>query len=159
MTSTDTFTRVLAQFMLRLTDEEKQQFQFTSLQHVQDEIKRVQERQDVRREMMNLRRIESFLEAITQFSKVIEIFVNTSDILAFVWGPMKLILQVASSWTYSFDRLLDAYEELGEALPMLHQYQDLFKSQPELEKVLVMLYRDILDFHRGALRFFTRPGT
>jgi hypothetical protein len=45
-------------------------------------------------EMMNLSRIRSCLEAMDQFGKVIEIFLNVSDAVAFVWGPMKLLLLV-----------------------------------------------------------------
>ena len=43
---------------------------------------------------MNLSRILGFLEAMNQFGKVVEVFLNTSDILAFVWGPVKFILLV-----------------------------------------------------------------
>ena len=46
---------------------------------------------------MNLARIKSCLEAMHQFGKVIEIFVNVSDAVAFFWGPMKFILLVSRS--------------------------------------------------------------
>lgn len=44
---------------------------------------------------MNLTRISRFLEGMEQLGKVIDIFLNTSEILAFVWGPMKFILLVS----------------------------------------------------------------
>ncbi|KAI4607899.1 hypothetical protein J4E83_009443 [Alternaria metachromatica] len=42
-------------------------------------------------EAMNLARVKSCLEAMHQFGQVIEIFLNVSDAVAFVWGPMKFI--------------------------------------------------------------------
>jgi hypothetical protein len=54
----------------------------------------IQKEQEERREMMDLARIQSFLEAMHQFGKVVEVFLNVADALAFVWGPMKLLLQV-----------------------------------------------------------------
>lgn len=44
--------------------------------------------------MRNLSRILGFLEAMKQFGAVVEVFLNTSDILAFVWGPLKFLLLV-----------------------------------------------------------------
>ena len=57
-------------------------------------VKQIQWEQNERREMMNMTRIQSFLEAMEQFGKIVEVFLNVADLLAFVWGPMKLLLQV-----------------------------------------------------------------
>lgn len=43
---------------------------------------------------MNLTRVSGFLEAMNQFGAVIEVFLNTSEILAFVWGPLNFLLLV-----------------------------------------------------------------
>lgn len=44
---------------------------------------------------MNLTRIQRFLEGMEQLGKVIDIFLNTSEVLAFVWGPIKFLLLVS----------------------------------------------------------------
>lgn len=46
--------------------------------------------------MVHMKRIESFLEAMEQFGKVIEIFLNATNYLAFIWGPIKLLLLVCT---------------------------------------------------------------
>jgi len=51
-------------------------------------------------EAMNLARVKSCLEAMHQFGQVIEIFLNVSDAVAFVWGPMKFILLVCILMVY-----------------------------------------------------------
>ena len=70
------------------------QFKNTTYDELRNAIMQIQKDQEERREMMNLARIQSFLEAMHQFGKVVEVFLNVADALAFVWGPMKFLLQV-----------------------------------------------------------------
>lgn len=65
--------------------------------------------------------------------------------------------KVASNFAHAFDTLLDAYEQIGEALPLLEQYAELFKDNKFMINALVEIYGDILEFHARALRVFTWP--
>ena len=85
---------VLSSFTKRLTPKELDDFQSTTLKDVRLEIDRIQAEQASRKEMMNMPRIQSFLEAMEQFGKVIEVFLNSSQFVAFIWGPVKFVLQV-----------------------------------------------------------------
>ena len=67
-------------------------------------------------------------------------------------------LQVASTWTESFEALLDAYSQLGEHIPLLQQYDSLFGGNSDMRRALVLVYFDILDFHQRALHFFSGKG-
>ena len=58
----------------------------------------------------------------------------------------------------SFDVLLDAYEEISENLPQLMEYGELFKQHSHMRNLLEMIYGDILEFHKRALKFFSRPS-
>lgn len=62
--------------------------------------------------------------------------------------------QIASAYTEAFDALLDAYQQIGESLPLLAQYQALFERNPNMQKVLALIYSDILEFHKKALKYF-----
>jgi hypothetical protein len=94
-TSTEkTFEGILEDFKKRLTAKELQNFQFVTLNDVRETAIRIQNSQEQLKEMRHMKRLESFLEAMDQFGKVIEVFVNASGYVAFVWGPMKFILQV-----------------------------------------------------------------
>jgi molecular chaperone GrpE (heat shock protein) len=93
-TTSDTFQVILAEFKKSLPPKELENFQVTTLADVRESIIRIQRDQEELKRMMNMTRLESFLEAMEQFGKVIEVFVNASNFVAFVWGPMKLILQV-----------------------------------------------------------------
>ena len=65
---------------------------------------------------------------------------------------------MASAWTESFDTLLDAYKQLAETIPLLEQYQALFKTHQHMVDALAEIYADILEFHGAALRVFKQPS-
>jgi len=64
------------------------------------------------------------------------------------------LIQVASTYTEAFDALLDAYEQIGENIPLLSQYGALFDRNPHMRVVLEMIYVDIFQFHKKALKYF-----
>lgn len=96
------FQRVLGKFTARLTKEENAEFQITSLEDVLTAVEDIQIEQGRRREMMNMTRIQRFLEAMRQYGTIIEVFLNASSFLCFIWGPMKFCLMVRI-----FDELIE----------------------------------------------------
>ena len=90
----NSFEATLLDFKKRLTSKEQNDFQFTTLDGVKREIARIQKQQDDLKTMMNMSRIQSFLEGMNELGKVIEVFLNASNFVAFVWGPVKFLLQV-----------------------------------------------------------------
>lgn len=92
----DAFRRAVGKFSTRLTQKELDSFKFSTLDDIHAAIKDIQDEQGLQRKMMNLTRIKGFLEAMEQYGKVVEVFLNASSILCFVWGPMKFLLQVVT---------------------------------------------------------------
>ncbi|KAK0732942.1 hypothetical protein B0T26DRAFT_682391 [Lasiosphaeria miniovina] len=137
-----------------LSAEELQSFEGTRLHQLRSAIGRIQKDQESKRRLRYMKRLEPFLQTMEQYGKVVEVFVNASDIVAYLWGPMKFLLITASSYTEALDSLMDAYQAIWEELPLLEAYQPLIESRPDLKTVLVWVYQDILDFHREALRYF-----
>ncbi len=90
----DNFQQVLERFKKRLTKEEENDFKFASLENVLMTVETIQTDQGQKKSMMNLNRISRFLEAMRQYGTVIEVFLNASSMLCFVWGPMKFCLLV-----------------------------------------------------------------
>jgi|SRR5579871_423470 len=88
------FEVALSRFQNQLTEKERESFKVTELKDVKREIMDIQKKQESLKKVMDLTRIQGFLEAMDQFGKVIEVFLNTSNFVAFVWGPVKFILQV-----------------------------------------------------------------
>ena len=79
------FQRALARFKSHLSPAEQESFGVTSLQDVQKTIVQIQDTQGSQSKMRNLTRIKAFVEAMEQYGKVVEVFLNASSILAFVW--------------------------------------------------------------------------
>lgn len=72
-------------FTKTLGPERKNDFQFSTLADLQFTVQEIQSKQGSERKMRNLTRLRSFIEAIEQYGKVIEVFLNTSEFVAFIW--------------------------------------------------------------------------
>ena len=90
----DGFRSVLSRFKTGITKEEYDEFQFTELEDVHDAIHQIQEKHGSEGKMQNLARLQRFLEGMEQYGKVVEVFLNSSQIIPFVWVISALILQL-----------------------------------------------------------------
>jgi hypothetical protein len=77
-----------------LTRKQQQQFENTTIDDVKAVIASIEQNQISKNRQLWLRRLEPFLASMEQYGKVIEVFLNASEILSFVWGPMKFMLTV-----------------------------------------------------------------
>jgi hypothetical protein len=89
------FERELKSFKARLTNGEQNNFTGTTLEDLRLTIASIQKTQISERTNKNVARLRPFLEAIDSISKVLDLFVNISDFVAFVWGPIKYLLLVS----------------------------------------------------------------
>ena len=88
------FRAALSDFKSRLKPEERQEVQFATFEDVQKDIVQIQREQESSKTMANIARIRPFLEAMDQLGQIIEVFLNCSEFIAFIWGPIKLVLKV-----------------------------------------------------------------
>ncbi|KAI0809904.1 hypothetical protein GGR55DRAFT_679137 [Xylaria sp. FL0064] len=152
------FERALERFRNKLTEEQHKQFKASSLDDVNAEIQAIQSRLGSMKKMRSLNRLSKFLEAMSQIEQLVQVFLNVSEVVAFVWGPIKLALLVAGTRVEILECLLDTYVEVGEVIPSLRQYDELFGAAPLVLEVLEKYFCDILEFHHNALDVFARPG-
>jgi len=83
------FHDVLERFKDSLSDGDREDFQFTTLDDLQGVIATIQDKQASEKKMRNLTRLKKFLEAMDEYGKVIEIFLNSSQFIAFVWVRLR----------------------------------------------------------------------
>lgn len=69
----------------QLGSDEVKEFRFADLNSLRSTIKRIQAEQEAKRRMRNMKRLEPFLQTMEQYGQTVDVFVNTSEILAFVW--------------------------------------------------------------------------
>jgi hypothetical protein len=79
------FGPVVQSFKETLSEEQRSNFEFSTLEDFQTTVVTIQNRQGSEKKMRNLARLRCFLEAMEQYGKVIEVFVNTSEIVGFIW--------------------------------------------------------------------------
>lgn len=75
----------------QLTTKELEEFKFTSLDGLRSTIKRIQQDQEAKRRMRHMKRLEPFLKTMETYGKIVEVFANTSETLAFVWVGYSLM--------------------------------------------------------------------
>jgi hypothetical protein len=98
----DSFLAALSSFKKRLTQKERDDFSRSTLEDVRKEIARIQSDHGSQKTMMNMTRLQSFLEAMDQFGQVIEVFLNASVFVGVIWGPLKFVLQVWNNRKLAF---------------------------------------------------------
>jgi len=64
--------------------------------------------------------------------------------------------QTASAFIEAFNELLDMYKEIGENIPLLKQYESLFKDPNfgHMRRIVDLLYMEVLKFHHAANKYF-----
>lgn len=106
----------------------------------------------------NLSKIRPFLEGLRGYADIIDTFVQVKpDVLALIWGPIKLLLQWTSSLTQSLDAIINTAAEIGGLLPDFKVMATMFGHNEQIKHVLVLFFQDILDFYAVTLKFFTSP--
>jgi hypothetical protein len=67
----------------------------SSLSELKTAIQDIEKQQSMRKSLRNIGRIRPLIHGLEAYSTIIEIFVNVKpDFLAFLWGPIKLCVQV-----------------------------------------------------------------
>ncbi|KAJ5826601.1 NACHT nucleoside triphosphatase [Penicillium robsamsonii] len=127
----------------------------TSMQDVYKFTTQLQEKQSKSNGLRNLGKIKPYLDRLKEYARVIEVFVSAKpEILALIWGPIKLLLQMTENFTKTFDAIVEAIAVIGNKLPLFEAYTVLFEENDRVTDVLVLFYKDILDFYEIVLNFF-----
>jgi uncharacterized membrane protein len=106
-------------------------------------------------DLRGLAKIGRFLKCLESYAKVIEVFVQVKpDLLALIWGPIKLLLLWSSQLTAVMDKVTDALARIGQALPQFDIMAQTFESSDAIRAALALFYEDILEFYRIIFEFF-----
>lgn len=90
----DIFQQSLKDFKSRLKPEEQAKFAKVTRHDLYTEILSIQEKQRNTKQMQNMNRIKRFLEGVDQLTKVVDVFLNTTEFVGFIYGPIKFMLLV-----------------------------------------------------------------
>lgn len=125
---------------------------------VWDAMKKLQRDHEKKYHLRAMSRIQPFLDRLRSYSAVIEVFVQVKpDVLALLWGPIRLLLQWTGEWQQGFDAIVKTMERIGELLPQFGDVAEHFINKERIKDVPALFYRDILDFYLQSLKFFGLP--
>ncbi|KAL2818731.1 hypothetical protein BDW59DRAFT_165392 [Aspergillus cavernicola] len=130
----------------------------TSIDEVYSLTDRLQAEQGRKGHLRHLSKIEPFLNRLREYAGVVEVFMQVQpDILALIWGPIKLLLQWSSVLTQSFDAIVNTMADIGTLLPEFKEVTVLFSQNTRIYEVLVLFFKDLMDIYLIGLKFFTMP--
>lgn len=128
-----------------------------SIEDVYDATDALQKEQGKKGRLHHLAKIQPYLECLRSYTSVIEIFIQSKqDVLALIWGPIKLLLHWTNEMKQSFDAVLDTLADIALLLPDFQEARKLFSHNEHIKDVLVLFFRDILDFYLIVLKFFRK---
>lgn len=123
------------------------------------EVSKVQERLAKRGDLRYMGKIRRFIETLSTYSGVVEQFVQVKpEVLALIWGPIKLLILWSAQQREALDKVLQIMEEIELLLPQFQQLTVAFESSDLIKGTLVMFYEDILEFYQVMLEFFLRTS-
>ena len=152
------FENSIRDFKKSLKDEKlySEILQTTTIDQVYDFTNKLQEEQAKHGHMRHLAKIRPFLERLQGYAGAIDTFVQVKpEILALIWGPIKLLLQWTSILKQSFDELVKTIADVGDLLPEFEEVMKLFGHNKQMKDVLALFFQDILDIYVIALKFFS----
>ena len=128
-----------------------------SIDDVYDATDVLQKEQAGKGLLRHLAKIQPYLEGLRSYTGVIEVFIQSKqDLLSLIWGPIKLLLHWTNNMKQSFDAIVDAFADIGLLLPEFQEVRKLFNHNEHIKDVLVLFFRDILDFYLIILKFFRK---
>ncbi|KAL9084695.1 MAG: hypothetical protein Q9165_007943 [Trypethelium subeluteriae] len=94
-------------------------------------------------------RLMPLITFVDRYAQAVDTLVQTSttacvNLAALVWRLLQINLEVASSMTKYFVSLLGLLEDLGSAVSLSTEFEDMFLEQPRYQRALVDIYMDII---------------
>lgn len=145
-------------FRKRLSDEAlfKEILEAPTIEKVWEAANEVQTKQHAEKRLRNMAKIKGFLDKMSGYDSVMNTFVQAKpDIMALIWGPIRLVLLWTANISKFADAITSAMTKIGDALPQFLEAVKIFNDTAKLKDVLALFYKDILDFHAIALKFFS----
>lgn len=126
-----------------------------SIDDVYDIIDDLQHSQELR----NLSKMKRCLERLRGYTRIMDDTIRgTSEYFAYIWGPLGFLLRRSRTFDTAYIAVIDATAKIGEALPDFHAPEALLRQNSQSKEILVLLFKDILDFYSVTLRPFSQAG-
>ncbi|PKY07436.1 hypothetical protein P168DRAFT_302363 [Aspergillus campestris IBT 28561] len=132
-----------------LTEEQKRQFQVSSTKPDVSSVIAFVGEIDANNSSTTRRcvapRLYTFLDALQQFSRVVDTFVSSNPaIAALIWGGVKTAILTASNVASYFDKITSMVMAIGRSCPTYQQFGQLYPGCVALQRALCDYYAVII---------------
>ncbi|KAK5242764.1 hypothetical protein LTR20_001091 [Exophiala xenobiotica] len=145
----------LKEFRMSVTTQQRTILNKATLNDLRMALLHIEREQARKSKLMNLPRVEAFLQRVKQLSTSSTL--DTSESCTYIWASVKFILQATANSPIAFDSILDAYEQM--AVSMTPEDEDFASwcSCPQKDEILATIHGNIMQFHRHVLSFLRIP--
>ncbi|KAK8100002.1 hypothetical protein PG999_010376 [Apiospora kogelbergensis] len=151
--------RACERFRKEISSEQVDLIQSTAkLEDVRDAVQKIERHLAATQRLRNLGRILPFLDSLERYSKALEVACNGTDYLPWIWAPIKFVLLAVQEHAHALDKVLMAYADIGSCMPRLAIYIEAFPTSQPFQHLIAFLFEDIIEFHRKAYCWVTKPG-
>ncbi|MCJ1473086.1 hypothetical protein MMC13_001736 [Lambiella insularis] len=126
------------------TPEDARRFQHATLADVWRVAREIEREQGDRLSLRNMKRLEPILKTMETYAGVLDT------------GPIKFILLVARQYDTVMDKVLQALKDIADVLPRADRLKAVFSDVADFERVVALLYSDILEFLQRVYKFLRR---
>jgi hypothetical protein len=154
------FDSAIHDFKDKLQDDDlyRDIIQVKSIEEVYNATDKLQQEQGKKGHLRHLSKIAPYLTRINDYKNAVDVFIQVKpDLLGLIWGPIVLLLQWASILNTSFDAIVSTIQEISQALPEFERAARLFAQNTHIKDVLLLFFKDILEFYLVAFKFFRLP--
>ncbi|KAJ5602044.1 hypothetical protein N7510_011578 [Penicillium lagena] len=154
----EAFTQAKQAFYNKIKDrgQYKEILTTTTMDDVYKTATKLQEEVSAKnRGLRYLKKIEPFLSRLKSFDSVIDTGVSAKpEVLALIWGPLKLLLIWSCELNAARDKIADTLVKIAYTLPQFDVVVQVFEDYEMVKTALALVYEDILDFYRVSFDFF-----
>ena len=101
--------------------------------------------------------LQPLVEPLKRFEASVDVLVQTySSVASPIWGPIRLLITVASTRLSTLHNVVILLERLVEPLKRFHNYETLFKHNSALRHAIGALYCDLIEFCTRVISHQTR---
>tara|TARA_R110002003_G_scaffold189_1_gene14686 strand:- start:4089 stop:6695 length:2607 start_codon:yes stop_codon:yes gene_type:complete len=96
-----------------------------------------------------------FITGVERLSKALDVLCNVKpEILAALWGGLRIVLHVATGFQEFFDAIKSSLETIGANLSRAKLYESLFPKKPAVRDCLTGLFSAIFEFFLDVKRLY-----
>jgi len=142
----DPWKQATARFLASLSEDDRKLFDTASLANLENLFYKSNNAERAYQTGKIQRVVQPFIDVLKQYKDVLDTFSDCNELMKPIWGSVLVVLTIASAYGDFFDKLTSMFGKIGQALPNLRDYEQLFQNDQRLMNHLTNAYFVILEF-------------